>query len=560
MRGTSLLRLRSDDQLVTLFRAGNDEAFRAIHDRYRQRLFAYTRRMLPSSPQDAEDVLQDVFVSAYTGLRANDRELALRAWLYRVAHNRCIDLLRRPAVTIGLEEPASSTGDPLTIAEQREGFASLLIDIQRLPEQQRSALLMRELSGMSHRDLAVAMEISVPAVKSLLVRARMGLVEASDARDAPCRDIRQTIAEHHERGVRVTGPTRRHLRDCPACREYRDDMRAVSKRLSALTPTAGPLAALLTKFVGVGGGSAAAGGGAGGSGAATVCGGGAVAGGGCALAGGSAAAGGGAAFGAGHVAALVAAALVTAGGAVALHPALDTHGAQRHHRVTRPADRESSVVHTPALTVTADRVSLSGGVAPAPPHSATTSTGGLRSSATAPTATPSHAGVTHASAGVSAASSLGSATLSAHTVVSPTVASGTSVTPPCVGVTASGTAATASTTAPATSSTPTSAPSASSASTSTPTTGTTGGAGASSAATVTSTPTADSTASGAGAGASSTSAGAPASTGCPATSTATGAGGSSGVTAGSSTTATTDGSQPAGTSASVPSSTQNQTS
>ena len=151
----------------------------------------------------------------------------------------------------------------------------------------------------------------------------MGLVEASDARDAPCRDIRQTIAEYHERGVRVTGPTRRHLRDCPACREYRDDMRAVSKRLSALAPTAGPLAALLTKFVGVGGGSAAAGGGAGGSGAATVCGGGAVAGGGCALAGGSAAAGGGAAFGAGHVAALVAAALVTAGGAVALHPALE---------------------------------------------------------------------------------------------------------------------------------------------------------------------------------------------------------------------------------------------
>ena len=60
--GASLLRLRSDEQLVSLFRAGNEEAFRIIHDRYRQRLFAYTRQMLAGSPQDAEDALQEIFV------------------------------------------------------------------------------------------------------------------------------------------------------------------------------------------------------------------------------------------------------------------------------------------------------------------------------------------------------------------------------------------------------------------------------------------------------------------------------------------------------------------
>ena len=98
--GVSLLRLRSDEQLVALFRAGSDDAFRAIHDRYRQRLFAYARQMLPGR-QDAEDALQDVFVRAYAGLRANDREVALRAWLYRVAHNRCVDELRRPLVSAG---------------------------------------------------------------------------------------------------------------------------------------------------------------------------------------------------------------------------------------------------------------------------------------------------------------------------------------------------------------------------------------------------------------------------------------------------------------------------
>ena len=93
---TPLLRLRSDEQLVAFFRAGNEEAFRVMHDRYRQRLFAYTRQMLAGSRQDAEDALQDVFMRTYSALRADDRPVALRAWLYRVARNRCIDQLRRP--------------------------------------------------------------------------------------------------------------------------------------------------------------------------------------------------------------------------------------------------------------------------------------------------------------------------------------------------------------------------------------------------------------------------------------------------------------------------------
>src|ERR1044072_1707782 len=91
-----VLRLRSDDQLVALFRLGYEEGLRTIHDRYRQRLFAYTRQMLGSSRSDAEDVLQDVFLRAYRALRNVDRPVTLRAWLYRVAHNRCIDHLRRP--------------------------------------------------------------------------------------------------------------------------------------------------------------------------------------------------------------------------------------------------------------------------------------------------------------------------------------------------------------------------------------------------------------------------------------------------------------------------------
>ena len=113
--GLPLLRLRSDEQLVALFRAGSDEAFRAIHDRYRQRLFAYARQMLPGPRQDAEDVLQDVFVRAYSGLRASDRELALRAWLYRVAHNRCIDVHAVSRASAALARPTRArTSSDLT--------------------------------------------------------------------------------------------------------------------------------------------------------------------------------------------------------------------------------------------------------------------------------------------------------------------------------------------------------------------------------------------------------------------------------------------------------------
>src|SRR3954465_14153443 len=184
-----LLRLRSDDQLLALFRAGSDEAFDILHDRYKQRLFAYVRQMLAAqSRQDAEDVLQDVFVRAFGALRADDRHVNVRAWLYRVAHNRCIDHLRRPipAPADVFEMSRPPLHDPLEDAQRREDLQRLVTDVGRLPEQQRSALLMREIDGMSYADLASALDVTVPAVKSLLVRARLGLVEAAEARTTDC--------------------------------------------------------------------------------------------------------------------------------------------------------------------------------------------------------------------------------------------------------------------------------------------------------------------------------------------------------------------------------------
>ncbi len=320
--GAPLLRFRSDDQLVALFRAGHDEAFGAIHDRYHKRLMAYARQMLPGR-QDAEDALQDVFVRAYSGLRASDRELALRAWLFRVAHNRCVDELRRPTPPPPevLQLMRAPVVDPFAELDTRESLRRLVEDVRRLPDQQRSALLMRELGGMSYTDLACSLGISVGAVKSLLVRARLSLARAAEARDTSCPEIREELIGAHDRGVRPNANARRHMRDCSGCRSFRRELRGVTRELAAFAPAAGPLGFLanVLGFSGGAGGGATAGGVSAGGGAAAATSGGAVV------------SAGGLVIGANHVAALIAAAVATAGGAVAIQHTIVPPGHRAHH-------------------------------------------------------------------------------------------------------------------------------------------------------------------------------------------------------------------------------------
>jgi len=333
-----LLRLRSDDQLVALFRAGHDEAFGAIHERYRARLFAYARQMLGGSRSDAEDVLQDVFLRAYNALRTDRREVALRAWLYRVAHNRCIDQLRRPAPAAEdiFDVNRGSAGEqPAEAYERREDLRRLVEDVRALPEQQRSALLMREMEGLSYNDLAAALGVTVPAIKSLLVRARIGLVEAVEARDTACVEIRDDLVSAFDRGVRVSGRAKKHLKECDGCRQYRTALRGVEKQLNGLAPSHGPLA-LVAKVLGLGG--AGSGGGAfalGGGGAAAGAGAGATVGTAAVTTGGMATLGGGAV--ATKVVAVVAAAAVVGGGAATVKQVEHAVQPARHAPVARTA-------------------------------------------------------------------------------------------------------------------------------------------------------------------------------------------------------------------------------
>jgi RNA polymerase sigma factor (sigma-70 family) len=260
-RRSPLLKLQGDARLISIARNGNSGAFETIVDRYQGRLLGFCRQMLGST-EDAEDVLQEVFVNAYRAMLADDREINLRPWLYRIARNRCLNHLRKPTADAQESMDMVPMVEAASTAEKvhnREEFRQLLADVGKLPETQRSALMLREMDAMSYEEIAQAMETSVPSVKSLLVRARISLAEASQARQLTCGEVRIELAEATEGLRKVTGPVRRHVRDCEECSDFRSQIRSNDKALAALFP-AGPLIAfkgfILSKL-GFGGGSGA---------------------------------------------------------------------------------------------------------------------------------------------------------------------------------------------------------------------------------------------------------------------------------------------------------------
>ena len=311
-RRSPLVKLQGDEKLIAMIREGQAWAFEALFDRYQSRLLAFCRHML-ASEQDAEDVLQDVFVSAHKALLKDNRPIKVKPWLYRIARNRCLNHLRRP-VPEGSDElmdehphnGGATTADQVqTRAELRE----ILVDVKHLPETQRTALLLREVDALSYSEIAEAMDTTVPAVKSLLVRARITLAESSQARLLTCGEVQLELAEAAEGLTKASGPVRQHIKGCEQCKDFRDQLRSNSKALAAILPV-GPLVlfkdAILAKLGGgaAGGASSGAGAGAGAGGAAGAAGGATAAGGGATAAGGAiggaaAATGGGSALGGG---------------------------------------------------------------------------------------------------------------------------------------------------------------------------------------------------------------------------------------------------------------------
>jgi len=293
--------------------------------RYQSRLLAFCRHMLGST-EDAEDVLQEVFAAAFNAIRADDRPINARPWLYRIARNRCLNQLRRPvpagqdSMDVFERDGGTTTADTV---HRRQEFRDIIAGVQELPESQRTALLLREIDALSYDQIAEAMDTTIPSVKSLLVRARVSLAEAAEARLLSCGEVRFELGQAAEGIAKASPLARRHLRSCDRCRVFRRELRNTTRALAAIYPI-GPmliLKNLLFAKAGAGaiaGSGAAAGGSVGGTAIGGAAGGGAAfAGGGTGLASGGAALTGGAGLVSGGAALTGSAGLASGGAAVA---------------------------------------------------------------------------------------------------------------------------------------------------------------------------------------------------------------------------------------------------
>ena len=209
-------------------RGGDEHAYRRLVETYRGELHAHCYRMLGSA-HDAEDALQDAFLRAWRALARFEGRSSLRAWLYRIATNTCLDVVaRRPKRVLPLDygpagDPHDGPGEPLVESvwvepypdEQvslAEGFAApdahyeqreavelaFIAALQHLPARQRAVLILREVLGFSAREVAATLETTTASVNSAMQRARKTVDE-----HLPERSQQATLRSLGDDGVRA---------------------------------------------------------------------------------------------------------------------------------------------------------------------------------------------------------------------------------------------------------------------------------------------------------------------------------------------------------------------
>jgi RNA polymerase sigma factor (sigma-70 family) len=261
-----LVRLRvgrlDDARLAELAAAGDERAFEVVYDRHHRPLLAFCRHML-GSQDEGEDALQQTFLRAHRSLLSQGAPDELRPWLFAIARNRCLTILAaRKAAAVPVDEVEPSTDGLSAGVERRAELRDLLADIARLPDDQRSALVLAEIGDLSHAEIARVIEVPTAKVKALVHQARTRLIADRDARETPCEDVRALVATASGGELR-RGPLRRHLAICDGCRAYKE---AVGKQRASLAlvlpvlPTAGLKDTIFGALGGGGGGAAAAGG------------------------------------------------------------------------------------------------------------------------------------------------------------------------------------------------------------------------------------------------------------------------------------------------------------
>src|SRR5919199_726742 len=257
-----LLALAGDDRLVALIRAGSEAAFEAIYERYHRPLLSFCRHLV-GNPDDAAEAVQHTFLSAYRDLTETEKPIHLRPWLFTIARNRSMSLLRARREHADVDDVQPSTEGLAAEVQRREDLRDLLHDLGHLPEDQRAALVLAEIGSLSHEEIAQVIECPEKKVKALVFQARSSLAARRDARELPCREVREQLATQTSGALR-RGPLRRHVSECAGCREFRDDVRRQRRAFALILPVA-PVAGLkesIVSAVGSGAGGTAAAGGA----------------------------------------------------------------------------------------------------------------------------------------------------------------------------------------------------------------------------------------------------------------------------------------------------------
>jgi RNA polymerase sigma factor (sigma-70 family) len=255
------LRLLSDDRLARLAAQGNDKAFAVIFERHHQALYRYCRSILVS-PEDSADALQNAMTSAFEAIGGERRELRIKPWLYRIAHNESISFLRRRRSHEDFDAVTNLSGPSLEAEVNGNArIRELVSDLRELPERQRGALLMRELNGLDYGEIAQALSVSAAAAKQAVYEARTALHEIKEGREMDCEAVRLRISENDGRLLRGR-KVRSHLRACEGCCGFEATIKARRRDLAALAPPlpAGAAAALLSAILGTFGGGGGGGG------------------------------------------------------------------------------------------------------------------------------------------------------------------------------------------------------------------------------------------------------------------------------------------------------------
>ena len=252
-----------DRRLAQLAARGDERAFEVLYDRHHRALLGFCRHMLRSG-DEAEDALQQTFLRAHRALVTHGAPTDPRPWLYTIARNHCRTLLSTRRYDLPVDAAAADGDGPGEQVEMRAELREVVADVERLPDNQRAALVLAELADLSHEQIASVIGVRPGKVKALIFQARSTLLAEREARETPCEQIREQLATAQGGALR-RGPLRRHLRGCEPCRAYRiavaDQRRALALALP-VTPSLGLKAAVLGSASAAGGAGAAAVGGA----------------------------------------------------------------------------------------------------------------------------------------------------------------------------------------------------------------------------------------------------------------------------------------------------------